>query len=153
MPCCLVCCRAELPYKTVSARWRPLSWKLKSRYRARNVFQEPSLELSTVAKLHRLAGRYDNPMSTWFLANLSCVQCVACSLCEYNSSPVGYGNSSVSEFHLYVILGNNNFLCLPTKAVLRIRDVYEADRYLASFLSNLLLASTSAGFVVTRTSE
>jgi hypothetical protein len=35
----------------------------KSRDGARNQFQEPSL-----AKLHRLAGRYDNPMPTWFLA-------------------------------------------------------------------------------------
>jgi hypothetical protein len=42
------------------------SRKLKSSYGARNRFQEPSLEL--VAKLHRLAGRYDNPMPTWFLA-------------------------------------------------------------------------------------
>jgi hypothetical protein len=47
MPCCLVCCRAGLPYKAVSARWRPLSRKLKSRYGARNRFQEPSLELSS----------------------------------------------------------------------------------------------------------
>ncbi len=35
------------------------SRKLKSCYGARNRFQEPSLEL--VAKLQRLAGRYDNP--------------------------------------------------------------------------------------------
>ncbi len=42
-----------------------LSRNLKSRYGARNRFQEPSLELST--KLHRMAGRYENPMPTWFL--------------------------------------------------------------------------------------
>jgi hypothetical protein len=44
------------------------SRNLKSRYGARNRFQEPGLELS---KLHRLAGRYDNPMLTWFLAPIS----------------------------------------------------------------------------------
>jgi hypothetical protein len=43
------------------------SRKLKSRYGARNQFQEPSLELSSQAT-YRLAGRYDNPMPTWFLA-------------------------------------------------------------------------------------
>jgi hypothetical protein len=43
--------------------------KLKSRYEARNRFQEPSLELSI--KLHRLAGRYDNPMPAWFLAPIA----------------------------------------------------------------------------------
>jgi hypothetical protein len=30
--------------------------------------QEPSLELSSQATVLRLAGRYDNPMPTWFLA-------------------------------------------------------------------------------------
>ena len=43
------------------------SRKLKSRYGTRNQFQEPSLELSSQA-IHRLAGRYDNPMPPWFLA-------------------------------------------------------------------------------------
>ncbi len=46
-----------------------LSRKLKSRYGARNRFQEPGMELSTgsPATVQRLAGRYDNPMPTWFL--------------------------------------------------------------------------------------
>ncbi len=44
---------------------KQLSRKLKSRYGARNRFREPSLEL--VAKQHRLAGQYDNPVPTWFL--------------------------------------------------------------------------------------
>jgi hypothetical protein len=34
-------------------------------YVARNQFREPRLELS------RLAGRYDNPMPTWFLAPIA----------------------------------------------------------------------------------
>jgi hypothetical protein len=46
------------------------SQKLKSRYGARNRFQEPSLKLS-IAKLPRLAGRYDNPMPAWFLAPIA----------------------------------------------------------------------------------
>jgi hypothetical protein len=45
---------------------RSQSRKLKSRHGARNRFQETSLELKS--KLHRLAGRYDNPLPTWFLA-------------------------------------------------------------------------------------
>ena len=40
------------------------------RYGARNRFQEPSLELSSLAT-YRLAGRYDNPMPTWFLAPIA----------------------------------------------------------------------------------
>jgi hypothetical protein len=36
----------------------------------RNRFQEPSLELSSLAT-YRLAGRYDNPMPTWFLAPIA----------------------------------------------------------------------------------
>ncbi len=40
--------------------------ELKSRYRAKNRFQEPSLELCS--KLHTLAGRYNNLVSTWFLS-------------------------------------------------------------------------------------
>jgi hypothetical protein len=36
------------------------------KFGARNQFQEPSLEMCT--KLHRLAGRYDSPMPTRFLA-------------------------------------------------------------------------------------
>jgi hypothetical protein len=44
--------------------WRFLSRKLKSRYGARNGFQEPNLKL-------RLAGRYDNPMPNWFLAPIA----------------------------------------------------------------------------------
>jgi len=49
------------------------SRKLKSRYRARNRFQEPSLELSSQAT-NRLAGRYDNPMPIWFLAPIAGLQ-------------------------------------------------------------------------------
>jgi hypothetical protein len=45
------------------------SRNLKSRYGARNWFQEPSLELSSQA--HRLAGRYNNRMPTWFLAPIA----------------------------------------------------------------------------------
>jgi hypothetical protein len=48
---------------------RNQSRKLKSRYGARIRFQEPSLTL--VAKLHRLAGRYENLMPTWFLAPMA----------------------------------------------------------------------------------
>ncbi len=44
------------------------SRKLKARYGERNRFQEPSLELSSQTTVHRLAGRYDNPMPNWFLA-------------------------------------------------------------------------------------
>jgi hypothetical protein len=44
--------------------------KLKSCYGARNQFQEPSLALSSQAK-YRLAGWYDNPMPTWFLAPIA----------------------------------------------------------------------------------
>jgi hypothetical protein len=58
--------RNSLPSLTTTSWPRKQSRKLKSRYGARNQFQEPSLEL--VAKLHRLAGRYDNHMPTWFLA-------------------------------------------------------------------------------------
>ncbi len=49
-----------------------LSRKLKSLYGARNLFQEPSMELSS-RKLHRLAGQYDKPMFTsiWFLAPIA----------------------------------------------------------------------------------
>ncbi len=46
-----------------------LSRKLKSHYGARNRFQEPSLELSSQATW--LAGRYDNPMPTWFLVPIA----------------------------------------------------------------------------------
>ncbi len=46
-----------------------LSRKLKSRYGARNRFQ--AWVWNWVAKLHRLAGRYDHPMPTWFLAPIA----------------------------------------------------------------------------------
>jgi hypothetical protein len=45
--------------------------KLKSRYGARNRFQEPGMELSSPATVQRLAGRYDNPMPTWFLVSIA----------------------------------------------------------------------------------
>jgi hypothetical protein len=54
-------CLAPIDFLKIPA----LSQKLLSRYGARNRFQEPSLDL--VAKLHRLACRYVNPMRTWFL--------------------------------------------------------------------------------------
>jgi hypothetical protein len=54
-------------YRTCMADSIPYqSLKLKSRYGARNRFQEPILELSNQAT-YRMAGRYDNPMPTWFL--------------------------------------------------------------------------------------
>ncbi len=46
-----------------------LSRKLKSRYGARNRFQEQSLESSSHAT--KAGGRYDNPMPTWFLAPIA----------------------------------------------------------------------------------
>ncbi len=47
------------------------SRKLKSRYGARNRFNARDRVWNWVAKLHRLAGRYDNPMPTWFLAPIA----------------------------------------------------------------------------------
>jgi hypothetical protein len=46
------------------------SRKLKSHYGARNRIQEPNLELSSQAT-NRLAGRFDNPMPTWFVAPIA----------------------------------------------------------------------------------
>jgi hypothetical protein len=46
------------------------SRKFKTRYGVRNQFQEPSLELGSQAT-YRLAGQYDNPMRTWFLAPIA----------------------------------------------------------------------------------
>jgi len=57
------------PLSLHESKWRvqlwTLSWKLKSRYGARNRFQEPTLKLSSQATL---AGQYVNPIPTWFLA-------------------------------------------------------------------------------------
>ncbi len=49
---------------------RVQSRKLKYRFGARNLFQEPSLKLSS-RTVHRLVGRYDNPMPTCFLAPIA----------------------------------------------------------------------------------
>jgi hypothetical protein len=57
------------------------SRKLKSRFGARNRFQEPSLELSSQA---RLAGRYDNPLPTWLLAPIAGLKLPTQIACTYN---------------------------------------------------------------------